>query len=45
MSGVDVDSHVGYEFIKWYGFGTMGKLDGKLPAGDYWLWVVDQAGD
>ena len=45
MSGGDVEPTVPYNFIMWYGFETMGKLDGKLPAGDYKLWVVDQAGD
>ena len=31
-----------YQFIAWWGFGSGGKLEGDLPAGDYVLWVVNQ---
>jgi len=31
-----------YEFIAWWGFGTVGKYSGLLPKGTYYLYVVNQ---
>ena len=31
-----------YEFISWWGFGSVGKAHGSLPKGTYYLYVVNQ---
>lgn len=31
-----------YTFISWWGFGTTGKLAGKLPKGNYEFWIINQ---
>jgi len=39
--GSNVDEDIPYAFVKWDGFGTVGNFKGTLPAGDYYLWMVD----
>lgn len=43
-NGNAVESLLPYAFMKWYGFGMIGKLEGKLPAGTYDFWIVNQGG-
>lgn len=38
----DVESLIPYQFIATWGFGTVGKLNGDLPAGDYILSIINQ---
>ena len=37
-----VDRSIPYQFIAWWGFGTVGKVEGELPAGKYYMYIVNQ---
>ena len=41
-NGVPVEQYIPYKFVGWMGFGSIGKLTGKLPAGEYEFWIINQ---
>ena len=42
QNGQPIEKLKPYTFISWWGFGSTGKYEGKLPKGDYEFWIINQ---